>query len=375
MAFYRKSHAKQSKEAAPQFLKTSYTSCPVSIPTDFLSSPPPSTHPSITYTKIDFSTSPIPEYQDHYAVVLDNVLSPEECQELIHLAELSAGGHDVDNPAPKSDDRDGRKGGKHLEKGEELENGGKNLEKAFDGWRPALVNVGGGYEVRRTDYRNSDRIIWDSDYIADRIFSRCLLVPQLREDLEFIEGTPKLSMLGRRAVSSGQRWKLTRLNKRLRFLRYGAGQFFRPHCDAAYETEDKKERTFYTLHLYLNDSVQPKTNSTAIVTELEAIESRTSQLYLNDSVQANLKTDSKEIVAVSKTAVPLKGLSSFSSSFPTCKGGATTFHSPYRERRLDVDPVAGRILIFQHAELRHSGDDVIEGTKYTLRSDILYQRA
>ena len=43
-------------------------------------------------------------------------------------------------------------------------------------------------------------------------------------------------------------------------------------------------------------------------------------------------------------------------------------------RRLDVDPKMGRVLIFQHAHLLHSGDEVHKGIKYTMRSDLMYER-
>ena len=55
------------------------------------------------------------------------------------------------------------------------------------------------------------------------------------------------------------------------------------------------------------------------------------------------------------------------------KGGATTFHSNDMARRLDVDPKAGRVLIFQHRGLLHSGDEVLEGIKYTMRTDLLFE--
>ena len=32
-------------------------------------------------------------------------------------------------------------------------------------------------------------------------------------------------------------WDFERVNRRLRFLRYGPGQFFRPHCDGAYSEQ------------------------------------------------------------------------------------------------------------------------------------------
>lgn len=54
-------------------------------------------------------------------------------------------------------------------------------------------------------------------------------------------------------------------------------------------------------------------------------------------------------------------------------GGATTFFSNDEKRRIDVNPKAGRVLIFQHRRLLHSGDDVLAGIKYTMRTDIMYE--
>lgn len=54
-------------------------------------------------------------------------------------------------------------------------------------------------------------------------------------------------------------------------------------------------------------------------------------------------------------------------------GGATTFHSSLDPtKRMDIDPKAGRVLIFQQKRLLHSGDDVVAGIKYTMRSDLMY---
>ena len=43
------------------------------------------------------------------------------------------------------------------------------------------------------------------------------------------------------------------------------------------------------------------------------------------------------------------------------------------KRRLDVDPKIGRVLIFQHRRLIHSGDEVSAGIKYTMRSDVMFE--
>jgi hypothetical protein len=54
------------------------------------------------------------------------------------------------------------------------------------------------------------------------------------------------------------------------------------------------------------------------------------------------------------------------------EGGATTFFNGSMTRRIDVVPKTGRVLLFQHRFLIHSGDDVVKGVKYTLRTDIMY---
>jgi hypothetical protein len=93
------------------------------------------------------------------------------------------------------------------------------------------------------------------------------------------------------------------------------------HGDGAYETPDKRERSYFTLHLYLNDPAGK---------------------------------DGQE---------PLVG-------------GATTFMSlgNISAQTMDIVPKAGRILLFQHRGLIHAGADVVRGTKYTLRTDIMYAK-
>ena len=120
----------------------------------------------------------------------------------------------------------------------------------------------------------------------------------------------------------------------MRFLKYVGGEYFRPHCDGSYETPDRKERSYFTLHLYLN-------NADEILMPEE----------LQNSDEARRKAKTKKDVLV---------------------GGATTFHSYDMKRKLDVLPKAGRVLLFQHRDLLHSGDDVLQGVKYTMRTDLMY---
>jgi prolyl 4-hydroxylase len=51
------------------------------------------------------------------------------------------------------------------------------------------------------------------------------------------------------------------------------------------------------------------------------------------------------------------------------KGGSTTFRSG--DRYLDVKPRTGSILLFEH-NILHEGQAIIQGTKYLLRTDVMY---
>lgn len=59
-------------------------------------------------------------------------------------------------------------------------------------------------------------------------------------------------------------------------------------------------------------------------------------------------------------------------------GGATNFVSDKEENssstmRMGVIPMPGRVLMFEH-RLLHEGEEVKEGVKYVLRSDIMFRR-
>jgi hypothetical protein len=269
-------------------VQTSYASRDVEIPANFLRSDPHDAQP-ITFKQINFKDTVVPEFDGGYAFILDNVLSASECAKLISLVESSV----LD-----------------CDKGE----GGNP-------WQPALVNIGGGFEVLVADYRNSDRIIWDQQEIVDLMWARMETIPEIKEKLTSFDEDDLLGGMKMKGKPAN-RWDFHRVNKRMRFLKYGGGQFFRPHCDGPYgeETPDGKVlRTHFTVHLYLNDS------------KAEA-------------------GDGADLV-----------------------GGATSFLSRDQTRKLDVNPKAGRVLIFQHSRLFHSGDDVKAGIKYTVRTDIMYE--
>ncbi|KAK3500171.1 uncharacterized protein B0T23DRAFT_371687 [Neurospora hispaniola] len=319
-------------------IKTTYESLPIDLPPDFLATEPGIT-PVPTLTEIDWATTDLPENKGLYAVVLDGVLTRDECDELRKLAEGSV----------------------PLEKWVEEQDSPKKTP-----WAPALVNVGLGYEVLTPSYRNSSRIIWDQQEVVDRLWARCCLVPGLMERLAVLdagrerdvriitgrslpcpaadEGDGKQEVeryangkkkgRSKRTKTKGLRdgrtgkWEFVKVNKRMRFLRYGEGQFFRAHCDSPYReldpiNSDRINETMFTIHLYLNDC---------------------------KSEAPPDKKDETELV-----------------------GGATALLSGDEKRKYDVECKTGRVLIFQHRRVFHAGADVVKGVKYSVRTDIMYR--
>ena len=255
------------------------------LPEDFLTSPAP----SITGSHVDFAQTDLPEYENRFALVLNNVLTPAECTTLVHAAE----------------------------------------QTTTKGWERAMINIGGGHQMLMEDKRNCGRIIWDSRDVVAKLWNRIAHIPEVQEIMR-LEDVPRI--FGNGPAKRGEVWKFTRPNDRMRFLKYVGGEYFRPHCDGSYETPDRKERSYFTLHLYLNDA--------AVLTpeEMQALTpQQQSEAYKNVLV-----------------------------------GGATTFHSYDLDRKYDVLPKAGRVLLFQHRDLLHSGDDVLQGVKYTMRTDLMY---
>lgn len=159
---------------------SSSPSSPSPLPTDFLSGP----GPERVVRKVDFKQTALPEYDGLYAVVIDNCLSKEECNELVRAAEATTNG---------------------------------KL------WEQALVNVGNGKQRLIADVRDCGRIIWDDRDLVAKIWSRvkdCVL-----PDIEYIKDKPKVTGFG--PMKRGEVLQMTRLNERMRFLRYEQGQYFR----------------------------------------------------------------------------------------------------------------------------------------------------
>ncbi|SEN02997.1 WD domain-containing protein, G-beta repeat-containing protein [Stigmatella aurantiaca] len=114
--------------------------------------------------------------------------------------------------------------------------------------------------------------------------------------------------------ASGDTWHLQGLNPRFRYCRYRGGQRFCIHRDGAY-APSPRVRSHLTCMLYLNDAQEFSGGAT--------------RYYADRSEEAELL-------------------------------GA-------------VRPEAGTLIVFDHA-LWHDGEAVSAGTKYVLRTDVLYER-
>ncbi|CAE7112922.1 unnamed protein product [Rhizoctonia solani] len=213
--------------------------------------------------RLDFVKLGLPEYKNRFAIVVDNLFTPEDCARYGAMVEA---------------------------------------EKEWE-------DAGVGVKTVNTSYRNSSRILFDNEELANEIFEK--LKPYLNDINSLDRGVrPPARLIG--------------LNKRFRFLKYGPGQFFRRHCDSAYTTPDGTQTSYYTLQLYLTGSDGGATRFWKMG-DVDGVERRKA-----------------------RPGVPL------------CKF-------------VDVEPRTGRALVFEQRGLVHSGEEVVCGTKLTVRTDLMFE--
>ncbi|KAH0613346.1 uncharacterized protein H6S33_009726 [Morchella sextelata] len=240
-----------------------------------MSSPAPTPPSTPHVTLLDFTTTPLSKHYghpNHYALIIDDLLTPTECAALTALAESHS-----------------------------------------DAWQPAAIKKGATRHEVETDVRDCSRILLDDAPTAEMLYQR--IHPFLALMWE-IGGTPETGVVAG-TWRRGRRWRMTGVNERLRFLRYGQGQFFQAHCDAAYVRAGGRERSFLTVHVYLNSEGEGEEGE--------------------------------------------------------CRGGATRFWGMNMKEFVDVEARVGRVLVFQQRGLLHSGEVVEGGVKRTLRSDVMYE--
>jgi len=152
---------------------------PPTLPEGYLSGPAP----NLTRTDIDLKKGGIlAGYENLWVVVLDGVLSEKECDELIAAAESTTGGT----------------------------------------WERAMVNIGGGMQAMYEDTRKCGRIIWDDRDLVAKLWARIEgAVPEIHK----LNNWPDVT--GGGPMRRNETWKLTRLNERMRFLKYVGGEYFK----------------------------------------------------------------------------------------------------------------------------------------------------
>jgi 2OG-Fe(II) oxygenase superfamily len=128
---------------------------------------------------------------------------------------------------------------------------------------------------------------------------------------------------------------LVHLNRRWRIYRYTTGTVYRPHIDGAWTGSGLDDKGVYQKDLY----------SGTVISRLTFL------IYLNDNFEE----------------------------------GGTTFYAPAHETGCiaarSIAPRQGSILCFphgpgvEHVGLVHEGSAVSKGTKYVLRTDVLYEKS
>ncbi|KAH8690788.1 hypothetical protein BGW36DRAFT_389327 [Talaromyces proteolyticus] len=284
----------------------------IDIPSGFL--PPEAPH-NVKSEIIDFmSTDPaIPEYEDSFAAIIDNFMTEDECNELLALAVTPSS----DNP---------------------------NISSTEDGpWERAMINTGNEEQAMATEFRNCGRMIFESPELADRLLTR--LMPFFKQwEMTNLRGQLNVTGLSGRK----NEYTLSRLNEQLRFLKYVGGEYFRPHYDGEYRTPDGSEVSFFTIHLYLNGEGEDGQD-------------------LKEVLKRKELEDKNEVFKIAAGEENGKG---------KLLGGATSFMGSWvnNDKAVRVWPKTGRVLVFQQSDLLHSGDSVYSGTKFTVRTDVMYKK-
>jgi hypothetical protein len=183
------------------------------------------------------------------------------------------------------------------------------------GFTPALLNVGGGFQMYAPHIRDGNRAIVDSPEMAAYLFH--VLRPYLPET---IGGDDNNDM------------QLVDLNERLRFLCYNKpGQQFELHTDGMYQRPQG--------HVNAGD-----------------ISMITVQLYLHDLP--------KEFGGATTFSLP--------ESMGESMGLSMSMIGDDNKVKVAYQPEAGSVLLFTQ-DLPHEGSKVEQGIKYTVRTEVMYR--
>jgi len=188
------------------------------------------------------------------------------------------------------------------------------------GFKPSPPSGGGHGRTGREDARNNKYTVIEDAKLAEKLFSR--IRNDIPQDLTFLGSSNYFSSAG------GAEWKPVGVIERLRFYRYDRGEVYPEHMDGSFRRtitdangQQVQQQSFLTLLVYLNE-------------EFEGGQTQ----FWPDKQHCRFLRD-----------VELK--------IP----------------KVVVTPTTGTALLNSHCIL-HQGDTVTSGTKYVMRTDVIYQR-
>ncbi|KAI1123402.1 hypothetical protein F5Y10DRAFT_54469 [Nemania abortiva] len=191
-------------------------------------------------------------------------------------------------------------------------------------------------------FRECQNILVFSPEWASALYDR--IVARLPEEVKTLRKGDRLAEIvagpSHLKASIGSRktvWRIKEANERLSFLRYQPGHHFKPHCDALYARPGKDERSFLTCQVYLNDAPESAGGESSGGGETR---------FWTSQVGKRQKLPVTEHETGDKNEAPF----------------------------LDVKPKIGRALVFQQRMLWHSGQEVKNGEKLTVRLDLMFER-
>ncbi|KAI5918880.1 hypothetical protein F4810DRAFT_715110 [Camillea tinctor] len=112
-------------------------------------------------------------------------------------------------------------------------------------WLSAVITAYDGSHRVDNSSRNCGRVIYHSQHLADRLLERIL--PHLPPGVITLDNAPDVT--GQFPVVRKEKWKISRLAENLRFLKYGPGNYFRPHADDHFINDKAGEKSYLTMHL------------------------------------------------------------------------------------------------------------------------------
>ncbi|KAI0023739.1 hypothetical protein F4780DRAFT_20724 [Xylariomycetidae sp. FL0641] len=190
-------------------------------------------------------------------------------------------------------------------------------------------------------FRECQQILAFSSDWADALYQRIVAhlpneVTALRKGSPLAENIAGPSQLKANMGARKTVWRLKEAKERLSFLRYRPGHFFKPHCDGLYGRPGKDEKSFLTCQIYLNDAPEGLDDASSGGGETR---------FWGSQVGKRRKAKNDD-------------------------GAQKEEEPPF----LDIKPKIGRALIFQQRMLWHSGQEVKNGEKFTVRLDLMYER-